>query len=320
MVAKDTEYWYEAYGLRMWSEVPLRFMPTSSRDDPDVEVRLGRTPEALPNAERRLEAWEASATGFLLRGNGVARYLVTDGRTIVVEPAGGANPALVEAFLAGSVMAALLQQRGVVTLHASAVQTHDGAVLFAGPSGSGKSTLLAALVARGYPMLADDVVGVVLDEHDRPIALRAYPRCRLWTPSLRRLGWCAGEATGEVIDGDAKQMVKVDRFGDARSPLHAVFVLQPQDHPGIEIERLTSGAAFEVLVRETHRRQFLCGSERLQRHFGIVAATAKQVQVAKVARPATAFLLDELADKIEQWLQIPYPAQLPRPHESKQDA
>ena len=41
--------------------------------------------------------------------------------------------------------AALLQQHGLTTFHASIVAIETGAVLFAGRSGIGKSPLLAAL-------------------------------------------------------------------------------------------------------------------------------------------------------------------------------
>lgn len=175
---------YDAYGLNVRSHIPLRFVRARKRLTWDVDIRLGRTPEALPEAELRRGIWQASAGDFLLRAKGVARYRVTGGRRIVGEPEHGADPAMVEAILAGSAMAALLQQRGVVTLHASAVQTSAGAVLFAGHSGSGKSSLLAALVARGYTMLADDVVGIVLDARGRPVVLSAHPGCRLWAPAM----------------------------------------------------------------------------------------------------------------------------------------
>ncbi len=45
-------------------------------------------------------------------------------------------------------------------LHAAAVAKGERAVIFAAPSGSGKSTLTAALVARGYEFLSDDIVAL----------------------------------------------------------------------------------------------------------------------------------------------------------------
>ena len=50
----------------------------------------------------------------------------------------------VRVFLLGSCIGALLHQRGILVLHAGAIHTDKGAVLFTGPWGIGKSTLLAA--------------------------------------------------------------------------------------------------------------------------------------------------------------------------------
>jgi hypothetical protein len=58
------------------------------------------------------------------------------------------------------VLAALLRNRGLLVLHANAVQTPDGVVVIAGESGSGKSTTLAALLRRGCRMLSDDVTAL----------------------------------------------------------------------------------------------------------------------------------------------------------------
>ena len=159
---------YTAYGLHVRSPIALPFAPRSGRPAgaPDVAVRFGPTPVALPAPARVRKKvgvrWEAAPGAFLMNVDGTARYLVSDGRDVLVEPRGGSDSEIA-GLLTGPVLAALLQQRGVMTFHASAVETRAGAVLFAGHSGSGKSSLLAALVERGCAMLADDVAGVVLD-------------------------------------------------------------------------------------------------------------------------------------------------------------
>src|SRR6185436_17962029 len=62
--------------------------------------------------------------------------------------------------LVRSVTGAVLQQRGLLPLHASALLLGAGAIALLGPSRAGKSTLAAALARRGHPVLADDVVPV----------------------------------------------------------------------------------------------------------------------------------------------------------------
>jgi serine kinase of HPr protein (carbohydrate metabolism regulator) len=59
-----------------------------------------------------------------------------------------------------TVLAALLHQRGCLVLHASAVLMNGGADVVSGETGAGKSTLLAALAAKGFPVVSDDVTAV----------------------------------------------------------------------------------------------------------------------------------------------------------------
>ena len=230
---------YEAYGLRVRSPVPLPFArgredpeDPAAAGEPDVVVRLGAVPAALAGPADRRRApgghavWEAAAGAFLIGVHGVARYLVTGGREVLVEPRGG-DAREIGASLAGTVWAALLLQRGIVPFHASAVEFEAGAVLFLGRSGAGKSSLLGALLKRGHAMLADDVAGIVpdsllrgtrggapipsagaveeegvsssggagpsyfpaVDADARPMALPAYPRLRLCADAVEALGW-----------------------------------------------------------------------------------------------------------------------------------
>lgn len=299
---------YCAYGLRIQSESPLPLGPAlhPAHAQCDVAVRFGPTPETLPEAKLRRGIWEAAPGDFLLRVKGVARYRVTDSREIVVDPDDDADPGEVEVFLVGSVMAALLQQRGIVTLHASAVQTPAGAVLFTGPSGSGKSTLLAALVQRGHAMLVDDVAGIVLDARGRPEVLSAYPVVRLWRPVIDRLGWDAGGAQRWRTRRN-KYLVPVERFGDLRTPVHRVFVLKSHNRDSLNVEPLALADGFEVLVRATYRWGFALGSGTLGKHCRVTAAVAQWAQVAAVTRPRHRLLLDELADRVVEWMQKPSP-------------
>ena len=179
---------YTAYGLHVRSALALPFepLPGPPAGAADVTIRFGPTPAALPRLRdtdmmKPIESgmlWEAAPGAYLLHVPGLARYYVTAGRDIVIEPCGGSAHA-VSTFLTGTVLAALLQQRGLLTFHASAVATGTGAVLFMGKSGLGKSSLLAALVERGYAMLNDDVAAVEMDA-GCPRALGAFPSVRIW--------------------------------------------------------------------------------------------------------------------------------------------
>ena len=226
----------------------------------------------------------------------------------MVEPTGGSDGA-VQGFLLGSALAACLQQRGIVTLHASAVETGAGAVLCAGPSGSGKSTLLAALVERGYRMLADDVTGVFLDGGGRPTALPAFPCARLWADAVDRIG-CQAQARDTVWDGREKYCVPVERFCTAPLVLDAVFTLAAHDRRDFSFESLAPAAALRNLVRHTYRKRFLRGllPGRQRDYFRTLQALGRCVPLIRVRRPAHAFRIDALADEVERRLPVRGPA------------
>ena len=232
--------------------------------------------------------------------DGVARYAVKDGREIVVEPAGG-REAAVRTFLTGTVLAACLQQRRILTLHASAIATPAGAVLFAGGSGSGKSSLAAALIERGYALLADDLTGIDL-VGESPTALPAFPGVQLWPDSVGRLAW-GGRTSEKLREELDKHLVPVGRFHAAPLAVRAVFVLGIHNRSDFEIESLTAAAAFEALIRYTHRKKFISGREPRLAHFRIAVALARRAPLVRLMRPAYPFRLDALADEIERRLQ-----------------
>ena len=55
----------------------------------------------------------------------------------------------------------MLQHRGYLVLHGSAVLVNGRAVVFSGDSGAGKSTLAASMVHHGYQLITDDVVAIL---------------------------------------------------------------------------------------------------------------------------------------------------------------
>ena len=293
---------YRAYGLWVRSPIPLPFVPVPvpPAREPDVTVRIGATAEALPAPADKHGLWEAAPSAFLMDVPGVARYLVTDGRDILVEPHGGSDHGA-GVFLTGSMFSALLQQRGVTTFHASAIETDSGAVLFAGRSGSGKSSLLAALVERGYPMLADDVAGVVPDAGGHPVVLSAFPHVRLWADALDELGW-RKRARGKVREALEKYLVPVERFRAEPLAVHAVCVLTSHHREDVEVETISRAVAFRWLCEYTYHKRRLHGLGQQPAHFRTVTAMVRRVPVAWVARPAHPFRLDALADRVEEHL------------------
>ena len=311
-------HWYRAYGLRIRSAVALPFAPLAENpelpaSEPDVTVRLGAVPETLPGGSVTHSpsslVWQARPGAFLLHGEGVARYLVTGGRDVLIEPL-SADDDTAALCLLNTPFAALLQQRGVTTLHAAAVATASGAVLLMGVSGIGKSSLAAALVERGYPLLTDDLACMVQHAGGRVMVFPTFPSQRLWADSLDAMGW-RRRAQSRGRQGQNKYWIPAQRTCAAPLPAYAAFVLGVNDRRDIVLNPVPSGRAFFRLLDHSYRSKALQAMGQSSTLFHTLVAIARQVPVVRVTRPRHPFLLDALADRIEAYLRRAGPIRSP---------
>ena len=296
--ASRNDGYFAAYGLRIRSDLVLPHFSTAEPGESDVIVRLGVVPKGLPKPSAVGPHWEAAQGDFLFRAEDNLRFRVTGGSKIMVECTAGGDK-LAATYLMGSAWTALLQQRGLITLHSSAVCTPQGAVLFLGRSGAGKSTLAAALAIRGYEMLADDVVAVSAIPPGPPRATPGYPNLRLWADAFERLGLVA-ENRCRVRDGIDKYLLPADRFAGRPQTIRAAYVLRVGTTDSLEIGRATSAAAVRFLWRHTHRRRYVDGFGNLEKHFNALTHIARKVPVTRITRPACGVPLDDLIEFLEQ--------------------
>jgi hypothetical protein len=266
-----------------------------------VVVRYGDVPVALSDPRERGVLYQAQPGQFLLRLNGIANYLVTDGTTITIEPAPTSDAANVRVFLLGEAFNALLHQRGVLPLHGSAIATPWGAVAFVGHSGHGKSTLAGALYQRGYRLLSDDLC-VVRTETGSPMASPAYPALRLWADMLHQL---AGNGSCQRVRAGLEKyyLPTGERFATEAVPLVAVYELTTTNTEELSLSRLDNSDKLAVLVTHTHRGRLLDGLGVRGAHFRQASLVAHQVRVSRVRRPQEPVRLDALVALIESDMQ-----------------
>ena len=294
---------YTAYGLLVRSAIELPYRQMESADgQPDVRIRLGVVPDRLarPHRVNPRGIWESAPNRFLFRLYGIARYLVTDGADILVDPDGG-NERQIGLHLVGSIFAALLQQRGIAAFHSSAVATPTGAALFLGKSGAGKSTLLAGLVDRGHAMLADDLAGVVLDAAGEPVALPAFPTMRLWDNTLDSLRWAEGDYR-RVNEKLEKYVVPVPRFHAAPMPVGHVFIVFGDGADVVELRSASKEDTLKWLLRYRYCGRFMKGLRHEGLTFRIAAAMAGRTPAITLRRPVGPLRLDALIDRVEALL------------------
>lgn len=294
--------YFEAFGLVFESELPLPEARPGAPCDADVAVRLGRAPRPAGLATV-VDQVAAGPSAFWMDVDAIARYLVRDGREIVVEPCPDAPAHAVRAYLLGSAMGALLLQRGVLPLHASAVRVHGRVVAFMGPSGAGKSTLALGLAARGHEVLCDDICAVTI--HDGQATIRPGLRSlRLWPASLLAYRH-APERLGRVLPDAEKRLLPIaPPARPGPSQIELVCTLRASAAT-TGVRRLQGAAAARAILANTFRGQLVRPMGRSLAHFEQCAALAEQVRAIELARPDDATDMTAWPRLIEDYLAAP---------------
>ncbi len=295
----EHRYSYRAYGLIFSSELQIPELE-SAEGTPDVEIRLGRVPDFLPEPLGKGLRFQATGEEFLLRLDGVAGFHVAGGREIRIEPFTDHDDPKIRLFLLGSVFCVLLQQWGYLALHGSAIEMRGKGILFTGRRGAGKSTLAAAFHDKGYRVLTDDVCAISLDGDGVPRIVPGFPGLKLWKDSAEKLGKSVDGLARVGRDMEKYRVGAGVRYRGEPAPLSDVYVLESHDAPTIEITGLDSFAKLDALIRNTYRYRFVSGQGMKTIHFRQCAAVAEKVNVFKVLRPKEGFRLAELVAAVEQ--------------------
>ena len=271
-----------AYCLAIESDIALDELPMHPGMTPDVTIRTAPVdPAGAPSSDT-----------ILLDVRGVARFAITGGSEIRVDPVPGASLDSVRLFLMGSALGALLHQRGLLVLHGNAVRVGDGCLVCVGASGAGKSTLAAALAARGYAPLADDVVAIGADN----CALPGLPRIRLWKDAAERLGH----------DPAALRRIRpgFDKFAlpaaPVREPLPVrwVFALDVEADAGVACTPLSGTERFHALAANVYRPTYLARTLGPSKHLELCAKLARNTEMFRIVRPAGASTLVQMVDTL----------------------
>jgi hypothetical protein len=249
---------YSGFGLKFESEIALEELPEyAGSGEADVKIKLAE----IPRSSGEQPGYTLTDGGTLLSVPRVARFLIKDGRTIMVEPDPAASERNIRLYLLGSAMGVVLHQSGLLPLHANSVVIGNNAFAFCGHSGAGKSTLAAWFHDRGCDILADDVCVVGFNEGEKPLAYPGIPRMRLWREAL--------EASGRIADDYPQSFEDMDKYDvpTRRSsglsealPLKAVYLLRKL-HDGAaapQFERLSGVAALDATCGRSNGQGSTC--------------------------------------------------------------
>jgi hypothetical protein len=302
-----------------------------------VSIRLAAVPQRIANVVANESRWWASRDEYLLRVPEVANFLVRHGREVLVEPAPGALPADIRAYLLSPIFSSLCHQAGMYSLHASALRVGTGVVAFLGNSGAGKSTLAAGMARRGYTIVADDIC--LLDPRSSDMGAPSIPRplrdgweptsqssrqtanpaanpgpvlvipvapaLKLWRSALEQLGG-SHESLPRVFSRDDKFRIPVPQPTGIpqRLPLRQLLFLEWAEVEGQRpsITPVEGVHAVARLMEFTHYDYLMKPTGRQTGNFLLCGRILSQARAFALRRPRSFALLNRTLDALELYL------------------
>jgi len=177
---------YLLYGLS-WSLPFLSPDLPETKELPAITVAFGVLDEKDINWTHTGVCYKATRGAYLLCVPGVAKYLATNGDTIIIEAEANIPQEDIVIFLYNLVAGAILLQRGILPLQASVVAKKGKASVLLGGSGMGKSIVAAGLMQQGFDFVTDTICAV--HPGDEPIIKAGYPYLMLWHGEMKMLGY-----------------------------------------------------------------------------------------------------------------------------------
>jgi hypothetical protein len=303
---EEQRHLYSAFGINISSEVRIPELKKREQGGVHAEVEYGEVEKPTLPSGKYSSKVRREGDGFLCYIRDIGGVRICDGRRIIVCPEDGAEEKGFRFLVSGIALGLLLHLRGFVTLHASAVAAQGRAIAFVGRTGAGKSTTAAALHARGYSIITDDLL--VLDTTEGSVqAYPGYPHLKL-TP----------KAIVESVNENPDRIPKIDPEGPKHSftaegsfprtplPLQCIYVLDYQekrrrDKPAPPYSEAIEGKkAFIELVRNSYVARLLPEEVVSERHARRSAEVAQAVSMCRLYRKKSLGDLPALASFLEQ--------------------
>jgi hypothetical protein len=287
---------YRAYGLTLRSSLPLPEL-TPSGGTPDVDIKLAKliqpsSATITPQGSR----W-ATPGEIFLSFHHVGSFLARSGCALDVDLLPTVDEDIGHQLVLGPGLGAILLQRGLLVLHASAVAIHGHAVILIGGSGWGKSSTAAALFARGHGLMADDVVPIAGISDGQPTIAPGYPQVKLW-PDVAAACLGSDVAASSFQSETGKYLLPTGRgFPASALPLACIYVLDEGSH--LEVASLTPREALLELLRHSYSARLLEPTGTAAAHFTQSGELAKQVPVFRLYRERSLAELNSVARLVE---------------------
>lgn len=295
-------YFYKAFGLTFKSciEHP-EFFAQDETTYVDCIISYGTIPKKITGAYNKVSSLQMDGKKFLLRIENVGRYLIENGNSIIIDRDPVATDREIIIFLWASAIAALLQQRGTLIIHGSAIKVGNYAVIFSGRSGSGKSTIaLTFATLKNAHIISDDICAISLNDAGIPVVQPGYPLVKLWRDSSEKLG-IGWDENMLIRDNVNKMVVNIgNRFVNEEVCLRQLYFLSFKNQGTSVISEINGYKKMEMLVGKFFRKNYMKKNETSSSEiFNLASSILPETRLCTLDRQHGMAFLDEAIGNIE---------------------
>lgn len=273
----EMTFCYSVYSLKLSSDISFPDLETVEFENPDVIIRQ----QSIPSIGE--SGIEINEKGVLLETDEI-RMRITEGRFITYEPVSTTGAPAVRSYLVASGLGAILQQRGFLVLHASAVNHQGKAIMFCGDSGMGKSNTAASLLQQQHALLADDMCPIFF-ESVHPYLLTSFMNLKLTESDIEENSLTDFRSLDWEDTKDKHRLIADYQNQPPSIPVKALFFLEPARNNKVEIEPVTGAQCIYYLIKNTFRYQFTAGTQKVVSDLQMHSRLAERVKAYVLSRP-----------------------------------
>lgn len=294
---------YAVYGVTIRSDLELEILDQVSAPSGGADITVKRVTGIVRSSHEFEPHFDIQPDIQYFHWTAIGAFIIEADGNVLVELHEGISDLLASHALLGLVMSVVLERRGVLCLHASAVEVAGRAVVFMGDKGAGKSTTTGAMLAKGHSPITDDLVPV-LNTDTSPVIYPGFSSTKLYPDSVKALGMRDEETDREIhFSTEKKQKEFSVPLVKSGVPAGALCVLcRSKDVTRVSFKRLAAHEALQIIMRFTFKARYgetKLGRDSLIMHMKHCAGLAATVPVYNLFIPDDLAQLDVLGDAIE---------------------
>lgn len=295
-------YFYKAYGLNIKSDILLAdwLCEISSFDcEPDLVLKIGIISNIIPNyrEDKFLDRVVKMDTTILITIPGIARYLLNDSNTIIIEPFSEADSVRMQMYLCCVIIALFLQQRNYLILHGCCIVRKGAAYIFSGNARVGKTTLALAFAGKGFGIASDDICAIKRN-NSVIFTVPSFNFVKLLPLTAQKLG--INISNLPTYRRTKKYIYKFScQFDSEILPVNQICILDNWEKDEFKIERLCGAEKIINLKDQLFNYAVLKAKEFAVENFRNAHDVIANVPVSIIRRPRNGFRLNELVEFIQ---------------------